>query len=337
MARIGNTDISRDAVRVLLSESSKSIWTICNNPNINIWAKYSPKTDHGTNIPFSCQPVSDPYNCVAWEYNPIPITEARLGDFRNYNHNAIVPISGGFPSELYSNADNMFMVATIPDEGDNINCSIIYNTRNLYFGVAIRLVNDHSKMIWCTNPQKGASSVVVNLRDYSAYFGNGATVESVLFYAESHKTLDAPDIMNNYYSLKADATVIDRKEFTIKSYSPPITWESLRLIVDPNSGNWFYDEVSFNNIGIEIKGKVQTDYRMGIRIVTPDDRYYNEYLMLRDIRVEAGQTVRILDTGMIDLRFYNDYNMVFVQAINLKDENNLIAEIPVMRMIEQSQ
>lgn len=339
MIQLPNDNISVDLVRATLSEPTTSINGLCNSPNINRWAKYSPLTRNGEHIPYTCYPASLPFECQMWEYNPITSDGSHLGDFRNYLHSAVKPVFSGFPDKLYSNINNIFAIGTSIGEGPYISLNDVYNSTNKYFGVAIRRVDDHSKMIWGTDASKGSTSVSVDLSKFSAYFGSSRRVECIMFYSSSNKPFDAPDLITDFYSIKCDLTVIDRKEYTIQTYTPPSPYDEFRLIVEPNGGNWSYDVVQFDRLAIELKSVATTTYYHNLRIITPDGRYSIDGWRPQQVTIQAGQRGVTCDIDNMELIFWSDYNLVFVQALDLSVSTTnpkVLAEIPVMKFIEHS-
>lgn len=334
MPIISEQNISMRNVKNVLKEKANDLWSICHSPRINKWARYSPLTEGGTNISFRNLPTHTPWDQLIWEHTPSQVNEAKLGDFRNYNHAAFAPMSGGFPAELYKNINNMFMVGIVPDGGTIISTNDVFNTNELHFGVAVRKKNDPSMYFWGTNPQKGSSSVTLDLKPFGA-FPTGTIVEVCLFYASAHKEAMDPDVINDYYSIRADENVVWIKEYTIKNYIPPVDWETLTIKYEPMIANWDWDLVWFDDIWVEITSKISKDFQFGIRIVTPDERYYTDFSMLRPQYVEAGKLTRLVNTGHIELPLYQDYNIVFIQVFDKLNSNKIIAEIPVAKFIEQ--
>lgn len=328
---INNTNVSMRAVKSVLMEKANDLWGLCNSPNINKWAKYSPKTAGGTIIPFSTLPAAKPFELGSWKYTDRTASPAKLGDFRNYHHEAVEPVILGFPSEFYCNFPTQFTIGITPKESNNICLQDVFNSDGKYFGVAIRQKNKPQNYIWGTTETPGATQIDVDLSQHKAWFPAGQVVEVIFFYCNSKKKFEDPDLQTDFWSLMCEPNVQAVKEFTLKSFAPPVTYEQIIIENAPLNGNWSYDELSFDDISIKVKGKVQANYRLGIKVITSDGKYYNDYAMLRDVTVNAGETVTVLSTGLFYLPFYNQANMAFIQVLNLKDNNKIIAEKPILK------
>lgn len=334
MATFGTNNISLNAVRAVLGEPTKSLWALCHNTNINRWAKYSPLTNHGSNISYKSLPVSDPWNCAVWEHVPYNITEARLGDFRQYDHNAFKPVTVMFPEKMYKNIINAVACGYQPT-GDVNTTSIlvqdVYRVDDKYFGVAIRKKGD-TNYSWVTSQTLGGSMVDIDLSKLAG-ISNGTTIELVTFFSSAKKLIDGPHVMTDFYSVKCDANIIDRKEYTVLNYSPPTNYTELTVNPIPINGIWTYDEVAFDSITVSLRSNITTYYKFKVRIETPDGRYYQDYNMPDVVNVAAGEYKQILNTGRHWLRFYTDTDLVFIKVMDMQASNKVIADIPVFRTI----
>lgn len=335
MATFGNTNISLNAVRATLGESTKSLWNLCHNSNINKWALYSPLTNHGKNISYRCLPVSNPWDCTTWEYKPYNVTEARLGDFRNYEHAATKPVTIAYPTTLYKNVLNTFAAGFAPDTdvSNSIRLKDVYGTANKYFGVAIRKVGANT-WSWCTSDTKGSSMVGIDISGLAG-LNSGTQVEVITFFSSTMKALSSPDVQADFYSIQCDSETIAKKVYTIQNYVPPTNYEKITIKPSPLNGNWSYDELSFDNITIELKSKISSYYKLKVRLITPDDRYFTDYNMKDVIHIGAGETKIIANTGMMWLRFYQDYSMMFIQVLDMQNSNKLLAEMPITKFIDR--
>lgn len=343
MAIIPETDISGRNVGVTLREKpfiyeypdgvsrlSYDLWQLCNSAAINKWARYSPLTRGGKFIPFSTLPNANPFSVGAWKYERITASPANLSEFANYDHDAVIPVVLGFPSEMYSNYPMQFAIGITPEGAYGITLSDVIAADRKYFGVAIRQKNNPANYIWGTADTTGATVLSVDLTQHSAWFPAGQIVEVIFFYSDAKKKFEDPYIQTDFWSLMCDDTVAPIKEFTLKQFSAPVTWEQLIIGVDPLNGTWSYDELSFDDISLTIKGKVATDYRMSIRVLDVNNSEIFSYRMLSDVRVGAGETKLVLSTGLCSMRIPYNSTQVFVQIINEKDGNKVVAEKPVI-------
>ena len=85
---LGTTNIAMSAVRTLLGESAWTLSGLCTSDKINKWAKYKPV--RGT-YPQSSISTYGIDVMDDWAYIQ-PNSVYRLGDFRQYNHEALPPI-----------------------------------------------------------------------------------------------------------------------------------------------------------------------------------------------------------------------------------------------------
>lgn len=111
---LGTTGITTAAVGNALGSSSRDIGTLCTSPNINVWSVWKPisstattltydilkNANFGINIISATTPsalltnVTNNSN-IGYTYNK-PTKYYRLGDFRNYDHSAALPIYSTF-------------------------------------------------------------------------------------------------------------------------------------------------------------------------------------------------------------------------------------------------
>lgn len=326
MATFGNNNISLNAVRAVLGESTKSLWNLCNNKNINKWAKYSPRTHNGSFIPYSVLPANSPYECTVWTSSPAAI-RAHLGDFRNYKHDALQPVTVMWPTEIYKDLQyNQFIVnfENTSAYTEGICLDEVMNISNLYLGVAIRKKGS-SGYQWATSEVKGGNIVSLNLSNVN-YFNVNDVVECTVFYTPTRKNLDNPDVLTDFYSLKCDANTVITKEYTIKRQQAGNTYESVTIGTVPENPTLDYDMVQFDNISITVKGKITAPYRYRVRITTPDESAFNDYNMNSDVEVRAGETKTILNTGMYTFNYWRPQSHIFIQVYDLKDNGRLITE-----------
>lgn len=330
MAVFGTKNISLNAVRAALGETSKSLRDICRSPKINKWSRYSPLTNGGNYIPFETYPVSNPFDVSQWEHTKRAITEAKLGDFRNYKHDALPPATIMFPTELYKDlAWNQFVVnfekETAYTEG--ICLDKVIDISNLYLGVAIRKKGSNGYH-WATTEVKGGNIVSLNLTNVN-YFDVNDIVECTVFFTPTKKNIDNPDVLTDFYSLKCDINTIITKEYTIKRQQAGNTYESVTINTEPETPFLDYDMVQFDNIRVTVKGKITAQYRYSVRIITPDESAFADYNMQSDVEVRGGETKTILNTGMFTFNFWQPQTHIFIQVYDLKDSGRLISEIIV--------
>ncbi|MGL5786539.1 MAG: hypothetical protein ACRCX4_06980 [Bacteroidales bacterium] len=330
MATFGDNNISLNAVRAVLGESSKSLWNLCNNPNINKWAKYSPQTDNGKAIPFATYTVSNPFDVAQWEYNKRTITQAKLGDFRRYKHDAQNPIVIGWPEQLYYNAPNSISMGETGDL-NNIKLSDL-GISNKYMGVAVRRVSSSSdkRGNWCTGNTTGDWTVPL---DFKGIFSSRIQVELVVFLTDIKKTsLTEPDKFGDFWSVKTDANVIDRKTYTLSEFVPPTTYELIYANESPTYGNWYYDVLTFDNIDVVVKSKIDYHYKFKVVVEFPESGDWQEVRMQSEVKVLAGQQKTVFSTGRISVNNFRRENMAWIKVLDMNNSNRVVYSSPVHNM-----
>jgi hypothetical protein len=180
MAALPTTGISTSLVRSTIGAATNDVGTLCAHPNINKWSRWKPisvsqetgLTDailksNGFGLYFnSSSNINDILGIGTFTYNKPTGTQNspfRIGDFRNYDHNAVMPIgteitTTGVAWEIKKgnamwNNQNFytdFNVRVNPTSPTAIGYSDLYaisQTQNLYLGV--HLTNGANKY-WCT-------------------------------------------------------------------------------------------------------------------------------------------------------------------------------------------
>ncbi|MGL5689871.1 MAG: hypothetical protein ACRDD8_03530 [Bacteroidales bacterium] len=156
MSVFGTNTIAQSAVKVALNEPNANLRQLTSSPNLNKYAKYSPNTQNGAHMPFSCQAVSSPFDCKVWTYTPANnTTNCRLGDFRQYTTSSPVPISTVFPAYLYVDIANTILINIANTDMYSFAASDVINYNDMYFGFAIRKKGDNSSMMWGQIHKKG--------------------------------------------------------------------------------------------------------------------------------------------------------------------------------------
>ena len=151
-----NTNISVAMVRDELGAASNDVGQLCIHPNVNKWSKWKPvryeslsaiteaelrSKKYGFDIPYGFKADSTILS-TAWGYlkprggSVTPIEPYRLGDFRNYNKLAIMPIEAEIPNEINKVAFNPNLrgkctITTLADSDFQLNDLF----EGFYFGV----------------------------------------------------------------------------------------------------------------------------------------------------------------------------------------------------------
>lgn len=105
MSTLGTTNISTTLVGNALGTSIRAIAALCTHANVNKWSKYKPiefnsntgltETNYSNaKYGITIQQMSDVKNSQGkeWRYNKPSVFGRRIGDFRNYYHNAPTPL-----------------------------------------------------------------------------------------------------------------------------------------------------------------------------------------------------------------------------------------------------
>lgn len=111
---LASSGITTSAVGNALGTTSRDVGALCTNSNINIWSRWKPiahtattmtwdtmkNANYGINVLSSNSPTTLFNNVknngnLGYTYNK-PTNNFRLGDFRNYDHNASIPIDTSY-------------------------------------------------------------------------------------------------------------------------------------------------------------------------------------------------------------------------------------------------
>ncbi|MGL4994447.1 MAG: hypothetical protein ACRC6R_10095 [Bacteroidales bacterium] len=109
MARIPETNISRNAVRAILQTTKRNLYNLCRSHNINILAKYSPLVAGGSRFIYNTS--SSPVATLLYEsfvYERSYPEDSRLSYFANYDSAQISPVSLMWPEKLLKANNNGF-------------------------------------------------------------------------------------------------------------------------------------------------------------------------------------------------------------------------------------
>lgn len=221
--------VSVTKVRQVLSETSNDVGTLCSSNRINMWAKYKPirypsvkrltdiqrkGTDgnRGFSIPTK-QTILAVMDCYdgdmnGWEYlKPTGGSTApyRLGDFENYNSDALEPIGGLAVAAQISAGSGISVSADIiiSNEQDETQLQLkdFDAVRNCYFGVA--LIKDGAVKYRLTSDKTiaagGGLDVVFNNNGGKWPVGNYSVVP--FLSTAQYATTDTPDTSAVYRPL----------------------------------------------------------------------------------------------------------------------------------------
>ena len=169
-------------VRNTLQHPSTDLGTLCSCNKINKWAKYKPVSNRFTyNRPVdwwkgwenNCGITSITHRDMLSMINSIkagvdqhpyippsggPTSPYRLGDFAGYNTDSIAPISAGnVEGVFYLDMGQLGIHAITRQESeDELSIADIFQSTliNMYYGALVQKVNDPSRFIWITTPDK---------------------------------------------------------------------------------------------------------------------------------------------------------------------------------------
>lgn len=195
-----NSNISTTLVGQTLGASSRDVGTLCTHPNINKWSKWKPirfnkltglseddflEANYGFSIPvISAPPVQSLKN--EWMYlKPMGGLDSpyRLGDFRNYNHEALRNVSFLIPTNIDVDSSS---IGVIRMSGlSNVDSSVfsIYNViKGKYFG-ALVIKGDDFTIKTQTDPINSTNTLLFSL-DGCPLMSDVGTVEVVAIVSE---------------------------------------------------------------------------------------------------------------------------------------------------------
>lgn len=183
---LSNTGITTSLVASTLGYGSNSIGALCTSNKINKWSKYKPTKgttykgangDCGLSIP-STNSIAGIINIVntgtTWSYDR-PTGEAaspyRLGDFRNYNHNAVSPIAVDVQENAYISAGSTQVSMFFNEDNYTVTLPDIDSIKNCYFGAYMVNTNmsTGARIITANNPIiSGVTYVDIPISDITA-------------------------------------------------------------------------------------------------------------------------------------------------------------------------
>lgn len=206
MAVIGSTDVSRDLIRAMLGESSKSIWTISHNPNINKWAKFSPLSRNGGKWIAPQGATAHPKDATAaWYFrDPTSGYPARLGDFRSYTNEVIPPVSMFFPDKIIAGSNKGIAIGIMIDSPYMVSFEDVFppdQYPKLYPCVCIS--DSKGVYVW-----EAADSINgIDLKGHS--FTSPVTITYCM--SDTKKALSDPNQIAQFYSLNFDGNFSSTK------------------------------------------------------------------------------------------------------------------------------
>ena len=230
-----NTNISVAMVRDELGAASNDVGQLCIHPNVNKWSKWKPvryssvvpiteeqlkDTHYGFDIPYGFKADSIILS-TAWGYlkprggSVTPIEPYRLGDFRNYNKLAIMPIEAEIPNEINKVAFNPNLrgnctISTV--SGSDFQLNDLFE--GLYFGV---MAGGYYKTL--ETPISANSNIYsLEIQDCPGLIER-TTADVYLFMSEGMLTEWTNLVYSAQYSLSADGTVA-YKEGVVISGAP---------------------------------------------------------------------------------------------------------------------
>lgn len=142
---LGTTNISTTLVRNTLGESNNNVFLLCTSELINKWSRYKPVRDAGAGVNrprgfLGLFGLNLPTN---WDYlhprggspGGTPDEPGRLGDFREYKHDAIPPFQlTTYPSATQLNVDTFTFAITVNENDITVEDLVL---EDWYFGVLV--------------------------------------------------------------------------------------------------------------------------------------------------------------------------------------------------------
>lgn len=210
---LGTTNISVSLVQSTLNARDVNlkpihdIGALCTHQNVNQWSKWKPvnlskvsgittedlsNINYGLVIVTGVTPQALKLACEEDGYSVgyvQPSTAFRLGDFRNYDHNAVIPTSSGIGTSgltvkkgasVYNDVPTIMSYATIEVSGNsttNVTVQNLYGDGTVYRG--IMLINSVGDSVWKTG------QVDWNVSPIKTWLGN---VTAFVFYTNIEQT-----------------------------------------------------------------------------------------------------------------------------------------------------
>lgn len=290
MATLPNTDISIMDVHNILSDSSYDLGTLCTSSNINKWSKWKPISYNGLTIDNTILQNQNWGLTVAHENNlntlisrmssELPIkynsptggtaSPYRLGDFRNYNHSAVLPIESMGNRTIKTGANNLgqypkttLSSITAPSSSTQIGFRDIYPSNLTHRGI---YMVKGSQRLWCTDAVDWSELIV---RDW-----NGL-VTCYDFYTNVSK----PSLTSNYsftssdefYMLPNEADSPNPYLWNIDNSSTPAGGSSFFFTLrafynDLNGSGSVQGTVTMSSIGTEYSGGRGSNITVGLSL-----------------------------------------------------------------------
>ncbi len=199
-----NTGITTSMVAQAIGVGSNDVGTLCKSNKINKWSKWKPislaevtpitiddlkNSNFGLNIPYFSSlgniNTEDSFLYVlknktfSWNYikpSGGSTSPYRLGDFRNYNHSAVIPIvsSDSYSAFIYNNSISFDLDMSVVYPNDYNICLQdfkIGDVEFIDFYLGVLLYNSNGYMIG-TSSSKMNSSTSINLSGIGSNYGN---------------------------------------------------------------------------------------------------------------------------------------------------------------------
>ena len=251
-----NTGISTSMVAQAIGAGSNDVGALCNHANVNKWSKWKPvnltktagvtladlaSVNYGLTVLSGINPQALKTACfeAGYSVNYIKPTVFRLGDFRNYEHSAIIPTHSGVShaglvvkkgASVYDNKATYMTYSAIEVSGDsetNVTVQNLYGDGTVYRG--IMLINSAGDAVWKTgqidwnvSPIKGWTGAVTGFVFYTNKVqptfraGDSADLDAIFYAVPVSDTKVNPfsiSVSNDYgenslaYKLTASAII----------------------------------------------------------------------------------------------------------------------------------
>ena len=233
MAALPNTGITTSLVAKAIGVGSNDVGTLCSSTKINKWSKWKPisiakvtgltesdlqSANYGLSIP-AADSDDGTYLSQTWGYiKPTGGANSpyRLGDFRAYEHAAVLPFNLIMPNYIAVGSSGVVAKITFPSiSANNVDGKYFFGDK--YFGVLIKKGTELQYKTATTTINNGGT--IVDFSE-STLLDTTGTIELYAMFTPTAITTITSSISQMLYSLNGEANIAYR---SVKVYVPKAT------------------------------------------------------------------------------------------------------------------
>lgn len=274
-----NEGISFTMVATELGTTENSLGNLCAHPNVNRWSKKKPQID--TRVAknelnyWRRSDVSDNIRCglniynnsgSVWEYPQSRMgCFFRLGDFREYDKDAVLIIELDLPNTIAYDSD---YIATFIFNANTSNTSVslhdLFDLENKYCCVAVDM-RAGNKVVKAKSPRIEYSEiaelygqqVTISKTDMDIIINEGGTITIEMYFVEADDYFEATGLSNpKIFSLRATA------EIQTIHYNTQFLAQGFVILSNFDTMQPIRNNLIINNLGYE-RVLVSSDFRTG--------------------------------------------------------------------------